>query len=247
LRLRHGNGAAFSSDCSRPQFHPAQAMTTQDHVTTPGLRTPKAAAIAGIVFAVLQLTAFGLFWSAVPADPLEPGAWLETDIGRVSLALNLMPLAGVAFLWFIGVVRDRIGAREDRFFASVFLGSGLLFLAMMFIAAAITSAIITTYTLMPAELVSSASFSIARSFAYILVSFYAIKMAAVFMIMASTLAIRTRFAPRWLAVMGYGLALSLLIASQWIRWAFAVFPLWVLLVSLYILIDNYSQPERRKM
>jgi hypothetical protein len=127
-------------------------MTPQDHVTTPGLRTPKAAAIAGIVFAVLQLTAFGLFWSAVPADPLEPGAWLSTDIGRVSLALNLMPIAGVAFLWFIGVVRDRIGAREDRFFASVFLGSGLLFLAMMFIAAAMTSAIITTYTLMPAEL-----------------------------------------------------------------------------------------------
>jgi hypothetical protein len=238
--------APLSAAVAPGRTPPAQAMTPQDHVTTPGLRTPKAAAIAGIVFAVLQLTAFGLFWSAVPADPLEPGAWLSTDIGRVSLALNLMPIAGVAFLWFIGVVRDRIGAREDRFFASVFLGSGLLFLAMMFIAAAITSAIITTYTLMPAELVSSASFSIARSFAYILVSFYAIKMAAVFMIMASTLAIRTGFAPRWLAVLGYGLALSLLIASQWIRWAFAVFPLWVLLVSLYILIDNYSQPERRK-
>ena len=38
------------------------------------------------------------------------------------LALNLVPLSGIAFLWFIGVVRDRIGEREDRFFATVFLG-----------------------------------------------------------------------------------------------------------------------------
>lgn len=33
--------------------------------------------------------------------------------------------AGIAFLWFIGVIRDRSGAHEDRFFATVFLGSGL--------------------------------------------------------------------------------------------------------------------------
>lgn len=216
-------------------------MNQQAHLTKPGLRTPRAAAIAGIVFAILQMLTFGLVWSAVPADPLEPGAWLATDIGTVSLGLSLMPLAGVAFLWFIGVIRDRLGGREDRFFASIFLGSGLLFLAMMFVAAAITGSIITTYTLMPAELVSSASFTIARSFAYIVVSFYAIKMAAVFMVMTSTLAIRTNFVPRWLSILGYVLALALLAASQWVQWAFAVFPVWVLLVSLYILIDNFSR------
>jgi hypothetical protein len=27
----------------------------------------------------------------------------------VSLALGLLPFAGIAFLWFIGVVRDRLG------------------------------------------------------------------------------------------------------------------------------------------
>ena len=53
--------------------------------------------------------------------------------------MNLIPFAGIAFLWFIGVLRDRIGEREDRFFATVFLGSGLLFVAMLFVAAAIAA------------------------------------------------------------------------------------------------------------
>ena len=63
-----------------------------------------------------------------PPNPSTPGQWL-TDSSRrtaVAVALNLVPYAGIAFLWFLGVVRDRIGQREDRFFASVFLGSGLL-------------------------------------------------------------------------------------------------------------------------
>ena len=52
----------------------------------------------------------------------------------------LMPFAGIAFLWFIGVVRDGFGRFEDKFFSSVFIGSGLLFLAMMFVASAVVGA-----------------------------------------------------------------------------------------------------------
>ena len=53
-----------------------------------------------------------------------------------------MPFAGVAFLWFIGVLRDRLAQLEDRFFATVFFGSGLLFLAMLFAAAAVIGAVV---------------------------------------------------------------------------------------------------------
>ena len=113
---------------------PGQDLLQPTTVTRPSLKTPKAAAIAGVLFSVLLFIAFWLFRISVPADPLEPGAWLQADVGRVTLALNLVPFAGVAFLWFIGVLRDRLGEREDRFFATVFLGSGLLFLAMLFAA-----------------------------------------------------------------------------------------------------------------
>src|SRR5262245_49383674 len=103
-------------------------MAHRANVTNTNLRTPKPAAIAGIVFSILLLTAFGLLRLSVPADPLAPSTWVSLSGTTITLASNLIPVAGIAFLWFIGVLRDRLGQREDRFFATVFLGSGLLFL-----------------------------------------------------------------------------------------------------------------------
>ena len=108
------------------------------------LRTPRAAAVAGIIFSVLLITALVLIRLSSPGHPAAGSQWL-TDSGKraaVAVALNLVPFAGIAFLWFIGVLRDRIGEREDRFFATVFLGSGLLFVGMMFVAAAVGGALI---------------------------------------------------------------------------------------------------------
>jgi hypothetical protein len=105
------------------------------------LKTPKAAAIAGIIFSLLMFASFWLLRRSIPADPLDSGAWLAADTNTIALALNLVPFAGVAFLWFIGVLRDRLAQQEDRFFATVFFGSALLFLAMLFAAAAVIGAI----------------------------------------------------------------------------------------------------------
>ena len=90
----------------------------QKPVSLTSVRAPRAAAIAGIIFSILLMTSFILIRVAVPANPLEAGVWLQTGAGKVVLALNLVPFAGVAFLWFIGVLRDRLGEREDRFFAT---------------------------------------------------------------------------------------------------------------------------------
>src|SRR5579862_6212216 len=112
------------------------------------LRTPRGAAVAGIIFSVLLITALTLLRISAPAHPGAGGQWL-TDSGRraaVAIGLNLVPFAGIAFLWFIGVLRDRIGDREDRFFATVLLGSGLLFVAMMFVAAAVAGAEVASAT-----------------------------------------------------------------------------------------------------
>src|SRR6516225_11722119 len=111
-------------------------------LTRANLKTPKAAAIAGMLFSVLLIAVFWLLRTSIPADPQEPGSWLNGNSGSVALALNLMPFAGIAFLWLIGVLRDRLGQQEDRFFATVFFGSGLLFLAMLFVAAAVIGAVI---------------------------------------------------------------------------------------------------------
>ena len=93
------------------------------------VRLKQAAAIAGMLFSILLIAVFWLLRSSVPADPQEPGAWLGTSARTVALALNLVPFAGIAFLWFIGVLRDRLGQREDRFFATVFLAVASCFWA----------------------------------------------------------------------------------------------------------------------
>ena len=200
------------------------------------LRTPKAAAVAGIVFSVLLIIFFFLFRSAVSADPFESGAWLEGSSRNAALALNLIPFAGVAFLWFIGSVRDRLGQLEDRFFATVFFGSALLFLAMLFSAAAAMGAVLVG---LPSKSFDSASLQLVRTFAYIVMNTYAVKMAAVFMISTSTVIVFTRIVPRSIAILGFALALVLLFGSGYIAWSFIVLPFWVLLVSAFIIIDNF--------
>ena len=214
-----------------------QAVLTREK-----LRTPKAAAIAGILFSVLLTTALVLLRISVPADPLEEGAWLNASKPAVALALNLIPFSGIAFLWFIGVLRDRLGRREDRFFATVFLGSGLLFLAMLFVAAGVAGAVIVAFATRPEELVGAPAFHLGRAVVYIIINIYAVKMAGVFVISTSTLALYTDFAPHWIAFVGYGVALLLLIGSSYVAWTFVVFPAWVFLVSVHILIDNLRRP-----
>jgi len=215
--------------------HPSQSITVAR------FRTPRAAAVAGVFFSVLLMTAFVLARLSVPLDPLDRGEWLKTDITRVTIALNLVPFAGIAFLWFMGVLRARLADLENRFFATVFLGSGLLFLGMLFTGAAVIGAIILVHIGEHEPLVSAGSFAIARALGYALVNLYAIKMAAVFMFVTSIIVIGTKLVARWIALLGFGLAPFLLFGSWLTRWSILVFPAWVLVVSLYILIDNLSR------
>src|SRR3954471_22055647 len=103
-----------------------RVMSDHSALARSRLNTPKAAAIAGIVFSVLLIVILWLLRRSVPSDPLDSGAWIATQYETVKFALNLVRFAGVAFLWFIGVLRDRLGQQEDRLFATVFLGSALL-------------------------------------------------------------------------------------------------------------------------
>jgi hypothetical protein len=211
---------------------------SDEALTRARLKTPSAAAIAGLLFSVLLIAAFWLLRSSVPADPQEPGAWLHASSSRVALGINLIPFAGVAFLWFVGVLRDRLGQMEDRFFATIFFGSGLLFLGMLFLVATFVGGILIAFEAKPEELIGSATFHFARAAAYAAINVYMVKMASVFMITSSTVFFYTGITPRWLAISGYALSLLLLFGSYYISWSFFVFPVWVALISIFIIVDN---------
>ena len=207
------------------------------------LTTPRAAALAGILFSVLLITSLAIIRISVPADQADVGEWISDSWKIVNIALNIVPFAGIAFLWFIGVVRDRLGQDEDRFFATVFLGSGLLFLGLLFMSAAIAGSTINLYGSSQNIPISSGIYTFGRTTTYEIMNVYTMKMAGVFMISTCTLSLRTGIIPRWMAFLGIVLALFLLFSIGFFAWASLVFPLWVFLISVHILIANMGGPS----
>jgi hypothetical protein len=211
---------------------------------TSPLKTPRAAALAGIVFSVLLIAALVILRLATPNDPGAVGSWLADPARRAAVitALNLVPFAGIAFLWFIGVVRDRIGRREDRFFATVFLGSGVLFVAMLFVAAALAGGVIAEAGTAHAGSSGQGILALGRNVTSILVNIYAIRMAAVFILTTVTIGRRTGILSRWLTFSGLAVAVVLLIGTNISVWVELLFPAWILALSLDILIAGARRP-----
>jgi hypothetical protein len=198
-------------------------------------RSRRSAAIAGIVFGVLLLVALTMLRIALSADSLLS---LRTDPQRrtlIRLSLHLVPFAGIAFLWFIGVVRDQLGGVEDRLFSTVFLGSGLLFVAMLFVGAGTSTSLMAA---LAGTSVNAEVYAFGRSTIRSLFSVYAMRMAAVFTLAVSTVGIRTSAVPRWVCYLGYLVGLTLLVAAGAYQWTQLVFPAWVLLFSLVILFNR---------
>ena len=168
------------------------------------LRSPRAAAIAGIAFALLLGTALVLVRIAIPANPRDAPTWLDDRWHKdaVVFALNLVPFAGLAFLWFVGVIRDRIGAAEDRLFATVFLGTGLLFVALLFVAGAVAGGLIAAESQRESAGISPEVWRFGRHTTYLVLTVYAMRMAGAFAIVTTTIALRLRILPRWLT--GFG-------------------------------------------
>jgi hypothetical protein len=205
------------------------------------MRTPRAAALAGIAFSVLFTVAVTLVRTAVPADPEDAGRWLSDSSRRdaVLLGLSLVPFAGIAFLWFVGVVRDRLGEAEDRLFATAFLGSGLLFVGMLFVASAVAGGLIVAAERNADTVLASGAWEFGRETTYELMVVYAMRMAAVFTLATSTILLRTRLAPRWLVASGYAIAIVLLLTAGSFAWVELLFPAWVMALSLHVLVTSF--------
>ena len=217
---------------------------TQVTLSRQALKTPRSAAIAGIIFAVLYGASMVLLNISLSQETATGLARTVTDPRTVALALNLIPYAGIAFLWFIGVIRDLLGENEDRLFATVFLGSGLLFLALTFIGAALAAGLLSALAISSSTLVQSGVVFYGSTVVYNIFNIYAVRMSGVFMISLATIWLRTGVMKRGWAYLTYVLALVLLVSIDYSFWVTLILPLWVLVISVYILIRNlYNQPR----
>jgi hypothetical protein len=194
------------------------------------LRAPWAASIAGLLFSVMFTAALVLVRGQV-----DQGTAAGQNTAMVIGGLYLAPFAGIMFLWFVAVIRDQIGEREDRFFATVFFGSGLLFVGLLFTAAAVASTPTSLVQFLGEEPLSAESMSLLRGLGYTLLFALATRAAAVFMLATATIGIKSGVFPRWFAILGALLGLVLLVAVSFYDWFILVLPGWVALVSLFIL------------
>ena len=195
-----------------------------------------------VIFALLFGTAIVLLRSSLP-EGADPGSqWLTTGEHKIVLAAEMVTFSGVAFLWFIGVVRANFGQLEDRFFATVFLGSGLLFLGMMFVAVAVGAALATANDARSGTLAGTDVGTFGQMLVLKLSKTYALRMAAVFMMSLATIWLRTALMPKWLVVLSYLMALVLMVAADTTMWLSLSFPIWVLIVSVLLLNQDERGP-----
>lgn len=231
---------------------PMDAVPGDSAVSVPALeeagrqmRAPWAASIAGLMFSTLFTAALVLLRN----QPMNTATDAELprlfatgqDMSGVIGGLYLAPFAGIMFLWFVAVIRDQIGEREDRFFATVFLGSGLIFVATLFAAAAIASAPIVAVRYLGMAPPSADGVAAAHVVSYTLLFAFGTRAAAVFMLATATIGIKSGAFPRWVARTGYVIGLALLLAVAFWDWVILVLPAWVAVVSLFILQRERSR------
>ena len=215
------------------------------------LETPRAAGLAGLVFSILFVVSMVLIRERpAPGSSATQIAdfYLRHDAGRVALVgVYLVPFAGIAFLWFIAAIRSHLGEREDRFFATVFLGSGLLFVGMLFAASACAGALLVSVKFQDQPPPSADTFLLARALGFAFLFIFAVRAAAVFMLVASTIGLRTGFLPRWLVILGYVGGVVFLVSVTYIELLVLIFPAWVIAVSVVILgrgAEDGGRPEQ---
>lgn len=211
------------------------------------LRAPWAAGIAGIVFSVLFVVALVLLRTVPIYDDGDQAIadWFAVggDTAIVIGALYCIPFGAVMFLWFVAVIRDQIGDREDQFFATVFFGSGLLFVALLFVEAAVAGSLVVGVRYLEQAPPNAEMVGIIRSLAYVVMFGMATRAAAVFMLATATVGLRSGVFPRWFALVGYAIGLILLFVVSFFDWVVLLIPAWVTFVSIVIL----ARQRRRKV
>lgn len=210
------------------------------------LRAPWAAGVAGLLFAVLFTAALVLMrqTSLAGMDAAELADWFADggDLGALIGGVYLAPFAGIAFLWFVAVVRDQVGDREDRFFATVFFGSGVIFVALLFMAAAIAASLEVSVRYLKLPPPSPDTVAIVRSLAYTVTFVFCTRAAALFLFATATVGRRSGVFPRWFSGLGYLIGVALLVVVSFWDWFILLLPAWVAIVSLFILVR-----ERRRL
>ena len=209
------------------------------------VRSVESAAIAGVAYSVLTVSALVLLRRFPDLDLSDEDltAWFDQQGHQAELifGLNLAAVGSIAFLWFVAVIRRRLGDREDQFFATVFLGSAIVSVAIWLVGAALLAAPAAALLVDDAASVTSGTASLTTGFASALMLIVGPRVQAVFLFSSATLIRRTDRLPNWLAYLGYATGVILFTVPLVSDPVGVGLPLWVLIVSVRMLVDRSGQ------
>jgi hypothetical protein len=206
------------------------------------IRSIEAAAIAGVAYAILAVVGLVLLSRFPDLNQTDEqiSAWFDDPANRTGLVLglNLIAISSIAFLWFVAVIRRRLGELEDRFFGTVFFGSSIALVVVWLASAAALASPAVAITVHDGASVSHASASSAAGLGAAFLLVVAPRIQAVFVITTSTLFLRSRVLPRWLAIAGYLIALAMFVVPLIVELVGLGFPIWVFVVSVVVLFHR---------
>jgi hypothetical protein len=203
----------------------------------------RASALSGIVFAGLFLVALVLVRQA-PGLAASDRVYTEfytagTGNVLVTVGMHIVPFAGIACLWHIGSTRSLIESLPGPTTGLphwLQLASGVLFVCMLFAGTAAVGAValLTVFSSTPPP-----SPEVARTFTgagYGLVFVFGVRAAGMYMITTTTLARQRDLLSRPMAVVTYLAAAFLLVTTTFHPVTLLVFPGWVLVLSVLVLV-----------
>lgn len=195
--------------------------------------------MAGIVFSITSVLALSLL-RALPHqwdNEIYPWRADDTNARALSLGLGIASVAAVALLWFVAVVRRRVGKREDQFFSTVFLGSAIVYVCLWLVGAAnlAAPAMVRNGQLDPA------SIDLAEAVAAGLLLVVGTRIQAVFVASASTIFLRTSVLPNWVGYLGYLVAAVLFVVPVVYSPLGLAMPIFVFVSSVMILVHRRDE------
>jgi hypothetical protein len=205
-----------------------------------GSRGERLAAAAGIVFAGLLAAAIALTISGAPDDTSsrqEIASFYNAHGGRLQVAGLLIGFAGFCLLAFVGALRGvlRRSDGERGGLSSTVFGAGLVAVAMLFVMGAFVAAVGTAADWFDTYRVNA---DVARTMEMgtLWLAIYAGIAGGVMVGASSILALRTRVLPKWLALLGFPVALVGLAGIMNWGLGFPVVAAWILLASIVLTV-----------
>jgi len=203
------------------------------------LASIEAAAVAGIICAIgWSLSMRGLLSApgiGAPDSEIER-FYRDANHGTAAVVwLQVLVFSTIAFLWFVGVVRGRLGDREPKLFGTVFLGASILLAGLVFVGAAFLAAP-SVLVAVGGKTPSPDAASLSRAGAAVVLSVFVPRIATLVMFSTASLGRATGALPRWLIWLTFAIGIAELVNVTVSTPTIYLVPAWIALVSIVLLV-----------